>query len=167
MPSDSGQAVCTTTYAPAFEAFTGNVIATCAAAGGGTDDLTLIAQAKGILVRAGLYQPGDFNGVDIRWCALSNATGMTPASNRIFLHPSLQGSPFDLATVLAHEMVHIKQFRRWGTLGFACRYGEQVAAGRGEGRANSVEAEAYQFQDRAAARIAHALRQLPGRGPTR
>ena len=53
----------------------------------------------------------------------------------------------ELARLLAHEMQHIRQYNRWGLNGFACRYSNEVLAGRGSRRGNEVEDEAYEFSD--------------------
>lgn len=135
--------------APPFEAFTNPVIAYCANWPGRADDLHLVEHAKATLIRAQLVAPWAFSGVDIRWCPLSNGSGMAPARNRILLHPDRKHNAFGLAVLLAHEMKHKEQWDRWGD-DFKCRYGGQMLQGRGQGRGNDVEREAYEFEDHAA-----------------
>ena len=79
---------------------------------------------------------------------------MVPSHNKILLDHSYQeASKVELARLLAHEMCHIRQYRRWGTSKFRCEYGEQWAGlvkhgfGAASGRSNSVEKECYQFED--------------------
>lgn len=128
-----------------FEDYVHSVVAVCANSPGRSADLNLIDDAKNTLIGAGIYPQSDFSGVDIRWCDLRAASGMTPVKDHVLLNPNLKSDAAGLAEVLGHEMVHIAQFRRWRTDDFECRYSQQLP--KGTGRDNSVEEEAYAFQD--------------------
>jgi len=133
---------------PPYEGFTHSVMAFCANWAGRDNDLIVIERAKRILIFAGLIGWSEFQGVDIRWCPLSKGTGMTPAPNRTLLHPNLKGDLWNLTLVLAHEMTHIRQYRNWGQDDFECKYGgELLRTGFKQDRSNSVEKEAYDYQD--------------------
>ncbi len=129
-----------------FEALTHSTIAYCANWTGRADDLDDISRAQRTLEIIGIAKPGELSGVDIRWCPL-NGSGMVPESGRILLHPNLKKDLFNLHATLAHELQHIRQHRRWGSDEFKCRYSRELVAGRGQGRANSVEREAYEYED--------------------
>ncbi len=129
-----------------FENYVHSVVAFCANWGGRDDDMGLITQAQNILVATGSVPAPAFSGVDIRWCPLGGqANGMTPVRDHVLLNPSLKGDIGWLAINLGHEMKHIEQYRRWGTDDFECRYSHELP--KGTGRDNSVEDEAYSFQD--------------------
>lgn len=63
----------------------------------------------------------------------------------------VDADPFSTArslTLLAHELVHVDQVRRLGgERAFACAYGRGYVEG-GSYRANPLEVEAYEFEDR-------------------
>jgi hypothetical protein len=128
-----------------FETYVHGIVGACANWNGRDADLNLIEQAKSVLINSGVRSQSDFNSVDIRWCPLNQASGMTPVRDHVLLVPDLKGDLAQRAIVLGHEMKHIEQFRRWGADDFECRYSQQLP--RGTGRDNSVEEEAYAFQD--------------------
>ncbi|MBO6718845.1 MAG: hypothetical protein JJ913_12880 [Rhizobiaceae bacterium] len=144
--ADPAMLLCRDTYLPAYQAFTHSVIAFCANWEGRASDLDLIEWATEYLVELNLFDWAEFDGVNMRWCPL-NGTGMVPAANRILLNPNLKSNPYEVAATLAHEMIHVRQFRRWPNDEFECRYGEQLVKGHGQGRANAIEDEAYAFED--------------------
>lgn len=149
--------------ANAFFAYTGSVEAICAndILNGNQHGRDLIEDAKDVLYEKELFAPSDFDGIQIQFCtALQvveipnigswSAYGMVPSSNKILLHPDYLNENSDyLALLLAHEMVHIQQHRRWSSVGFGCRYQEELWSGNGQGRKNSIEKEAYKFEDEA------------------
>lgn len=166
--TDPEREICRNTYLPFYRNFVQGVITYCANWPGRADHRSAIEDAKQLLIQADLFQAGEFNGVDIRWCPL-RASGMVPAAERILLHPDLRSNRVRLAVVLAHEMVHIRQFRRWPNDGFECRYGRELALGRGQGRSNSLEREAYDFEPHAEAaimRVLNARMSMPQPTPT-
>lgn len=130
-----------------FENFTHATIAYCANWQGRADDLFLVEDAKAYLVQLGLAQMSEFSGVDIRWCPLRGG-GMAPEADRILLNPSLKNDRRQLVATLGHELQHMRQYRRWRSDDFKCRYSKELAAGKGQERANYVEREAYEFEDR-------------------
>ena len=61
--------------------------------------------------------------VTIEWCPLTHALGFTASGQHIYLDAGLRVGTVDLvAEVLAHELVHVRQFRALGTDGFKCAY---------------------------------------------
>jgi hypothetical protein len=136
----------------AFDAVVAPIIARCSSYTGRLERADLIKQARDTLVAKHLIPASAFEGVTIHWCPL-NGSGMVPEKNLILLNPALQSSLFKLTSILGHEMKHVEQYRRWGTDGFKCRYGEEIANLKGQGRSNSVEREAYEFQDRVEAAL--------------
>jgi hypothetical protein len=145
-PTDPGKSLRTQCKIP-FENYVNATIAACANWAGRDDDLEQIQWAKNVLIGTNLIGANEFNGVDIRWCPLGGmASGMTPAKDRVLLNPNLKGNTAEIAITLGHEMTHIRQYRRWDTDDFECRYSQQLVS-NGTGRGNSVENEAYAFQD--------------------
>ena len=147
-PTDIRRQLEQTCKAP-FESFTHGTIAYCANWGGRADDLHLVEDAKAHLVRLGFARMSEFSGVDIRWCPL-NGSGMAPETGRILLHPSLKNNQRALVKTLGHELLHMRQYARWGGDSFKCRYSQELANGRGQDRGNHVEREAYEFEDKVA-----------------
>ncbi|NOT41878.1 MAG: hypothetical protein HOP13_15460 [Alphaproteobacteria bacterium] len=129
-----------------FESFVQPVIAYCANWNGRADYLDQVEEAKRALAATGLLNWGQFTNTDIRWCPL-NGTGFAPQPGRILLNPSLRGNRVELAVTLGHEMKHMSQWREMGENGFKCGYSQEMLAGRGQGRANSIERAAYEFED--------------------
>ncbi|CAN5210342.1 hypothetical protein BH10PSE6_BH10PSE6_11470 [soil metagenome] len=132
-----------------FERFVSPILARCVTFAGRAQDAQMIDQAREMLINAHIVGRAAFEGVDIGWCDLTNSSGMVPDRDRVLLHPGLKGDTVGLAVVLAHEMKHVEQYRRWGSDDFKCRYVDQLIKGNGHGRSNGVEAEAYEFGDRA------------------
>lgn len=106
--------------------------------------------AIGRLVDAGFFTPTDFTRVAIGWCPLARAIGFTPDAGRIVIDVGLKGGSVDLiAEVLAHEMIHVRQFSELGARGFKCHYiNAFLSCGACQDRAHDLEAEAYRFQDK-------------------
>ena len=148
-PREQFETLGTAACAAPFEAITGAVIARCSNWDGRIDDQHLILQAVDVLQGAGIIQPSELNGVQIRWCPLQNAHGMAPDRGRIYLDTSLKGNAFDTASTLAHEVVHIRQYRRLGSEKFKCFYSREYAnCGGCQNRRNLYEREAYDFEDK-------------------
>lgn len=133
-----------------FLAYTGSIEAFCA-----NDILSmnergnrLIEEAKRLLDRKEVFQLWDFKDIEIRFCTYLGdfAGGMVPSSNKILVNGDyLNKSASQLAVLLAHEMIHIQQHERWSSIGFACRYQEELWSGHGFRERNSIEKEAYDF----------------------
>ena len=75
------------------------------------------------LVADGIATNTEVAGLEIRWCDLTSAMGFTPSARQIYLDTGLAAGTQDLiAEVLAHEIVHTRQFERLGEAGFKCAY---------------------------------------------
>ncbi len=138
-----------------YQTITNVVISQCSNWDGRLDDQHLIEQAKNILVSNGIFPQSEFNGIQIRWCPLSGAHGMAPDRGRIYLDASQKEAVSeDIAVLLAHEMVHVIQYRRMGTDNFKCEYSRKYAeCGGCQDSRHSLEAEAYSFQHDVAKRL--------------
>lgn len=86
------------------------------------------------------------------------AAHITPTSSEILLHSNIKRYPFDdirVASTLAHEMVHIQQFRRMGSGNFKCTYAQQYIECAGcQNERHPLEREALQFEAFAIRRLA-------------
>lgn len=148
----------TQTCAAPFQAITGVVIARCSNWDGRTSDQHLIQQAAQILTSAGIIQPNELSGVQVRWCPLQGAHGMAPDRGRIYIDTGLKGNLFGTASTLAHEVVHIRQYRSAGTDRFKCDYSRQYAeCGGCQDRRNRFEREAYDYEDQIRLRLSQAV----------
>lgn len=139
-----------------FDSVTKPVIASCANERGREQDGALIEKAKRLLVDKNLLAESDFSGVDIRWCSLRSAEGMSPDENKIFLdvHRKTE-DPVDAAVLIAHEMTHIGQYRRLGAARFKCDYSRMYLACRGcQDNRHPLEREAYAREDVVRAKFA-------------
>ena len=108
----------------------------------------LIRDTKNLLVRRGYFTKPFVDSVSYRFCRVISigAAGMAPASNVVLFADKYRfRKPCNFAWLMAHELKHIEQYRRWGTGGFACRYSGQLVRGRGFKWRNYVEREAYEF----------------------
>lgn len=142
-----------------FQAITGVVIARCSNWDGRVDDQHLIGQAIEVLLRARVATRGDFRGVQIRWCPLNGAHGMAPDRGRIYLDTSLKNDAFGTASTLAHEVMHVRQYRRMGTDKFKCTYSRKYTECRGcQDSRHPLEREAYDFERNIQQRIVQAMR---------
>jgi hypothetical protein len=107
------------------------------------------------LLGAGLAERAEFEGVALAFCPLPGAVGMAPAPDAIFLDPALLDRPREIAAILAHELEHIRQFRRMQEGAFECSYARHFIACDGcQDEGHPLEAEA----DAAEARARRALR---------
>jgi hypothetical protein len=154
-PREQVEVYGTQACAAPFQAITNIVIGRCSNWDGRLDGQNLISAAINRLQSTGIMSAGELNGVQVRWCPLSGAHGMVPDRGRIYLDVSLQNDPFSTASTLAHELAHIRQYRRMGTDRFKCDYSRQYAeCGGCQDRRNSFEREAYQFEDSIQSRLA-------------
>lgn len=153
-PIEQGKIYGTQACAATFQTITGVVIARCSNWDGRLDNQPLIDDAMNLLQNAGIMSPGELNGVQVRWCPLSNGHGMAPDRGRIYLDTSLQGNRIRTASTLAHELTHIRQYRRLGTDRFKCDYSRQYTeCGGCQDRRNAFEREAYDFENSIASRL--------------
>ncbi len=115
----------------------------------------LLDEARAKLIDSGFYDAADFDRLEIRWCPLTNALGFTRDAGHIVLASGLALGSADLvAEVLAHEMVHARQFRERGADGFRCDYVNAFIACAGcQDRGHALEAEAYTLQDKVRERL--------------
>jgi hypothetical protein len=127
----------------------------CQANTTGTPAPALLIEARDKLIRAGFYTAADFDELDVRWCPLTNALGFTRDAQHILLASGLALGSADLvAEVLAHEMVHVRQFRQRGADGFRCDYVNAfIACAACQDRGHTLEAEAYALQDQVRVRL--------------
>jgi hypothetical protein len=66
--------------------------------------------------------------------------------NAIYLKPKFDFSNVDFKRLLVHELVHVLQYRKFGTeMAFACAYGIGFAKGGFKYRDNPLEKQAYDF----------------------
>jgi uncharacterized membrane protein len=139
-----------------YQTITRGVIAQCSNWSGRTNGQDIIQDAVQRLVSAQVFRQDEFNGVEIRWCPLSNAHAITPDRGRIYLDWSRRGDdPDDIAVLIAHEMTHTRQYRRMGTDNFKCTYSQDfVGCGGCQNRHHALEREAYDFEPVAATKLA-------------
>jgi hypothetical protein len=111
------------------------------------EDQMLIEGAKNLLVDADVVRREEFDGLTIRWCAIA-AYGIAPNNGRIYLSLKAKTDhPVNRASLLAHEMTHIRQYRRMGAVQFSCQYSQQyIAAGGRQDESLPLEAEAYNHE---------------------
>jgi len=113
------------------------------------DKRELIQATKTILFNKGYFREADFSGVDIRWFPLLKSTsGMVPDRSKLLINVShTEDSARQLAPIMAHEMVHIKQYIGKGSNDFKCQYSEQFLKCGYQNRGHPLEKEAYEFED--------------------
>ena len=133
--------------AATIEAVTAPIEAVCANDPQRMEGREILEDAKGLLVTLGAFAADEFDGVEIRFCSsMAYGSGLTPSPSKILLHTTyIDEDEETVALILAHEMIHIRQYRAWGTEGFQCRYGVEVASCNCWGPGNAVEDEAYDF----------------------
>ena len=128
-------------------------------------DVLKIGSARYALTRYRLASDEDFNGVAIYFCKNTSRKCVVPDRDTIFLHSSLKDvDEKTLGKYLAHEIMHVRQYRREGTDKFKCDYtrsmGSCLASNLNRGVANlvrdgycqnsatnSYEREAMQFRE--------------------
>lgn len=132
-----------------YQSVTAVVIGRCSNWDGRLDDQHIIQSAKQRLIASGLFQAREFDGIQIRWCPLQGAHGMAPDRGRIYLDTSAKSDhPDNAAALLAHEMTHIRQYRRMGTDQFKCEYSRKyVECGGCQNESHPLEREAYEFEN--------------------
>ena len=74
----------------------------------------------------------------------------------IFVRPGvLDAEPSRIAGLIVHELVHVAQWRRWGTVGFLARYTSDYVKHRRDGWSHSQAYLAVRFEVDARARASH------------
>lgn len=149
------EAVCGSVYF----GITQPVVAACSNFDNRLEGQLQIDSAKQVLIHAGLFQPNEFDGVQIRSCPNFSGEGIAPEAGRIYLQPrNVFGDLGRLSHLLAHEMTHIRQHRARGLSRFACDYSrEYTGCGGCQDRRNGLEREAMDFADTNWSRIAASL----------
>mmetsp|Transcript_31424 Transcript_31424/g.63864 ORF Transcript_31424/g.63864 Transcript_31424/m.63864 type:complete len:386 (-) Transcript_31424:2967-4124(-) len=143
------RALCKST-AGTFEVITDSIEAACANDPSRMEARGLISEAKDLLVSKNLFSRSEVDSVEYRFCSYLGdfAGGMAPSKGKVLLHTDyVSSSKSDLAHLLSHELTHTRQYHRWGTDGFNCRYAEALASGNGFGKSNRIEKEAYDFDE--------------------
>jgi hypothetical protein len=113
----------------------------------------MIQDALQTLLSASVITQADIQGVNISWCQGDFAgSGIAPSANEIVLNKKLKESPIAVATTLAHEIMHVRQYRRARTQeDFKCDYAVKfIACGGCQDKQHSLEREAIDFEERAA-----------------
>lgn len=135
-----------------------------------TSDKTVIDAAKKLLVDNQLVPESEFSGVNIAFCEFGHGAGVAPDRDTVFLHPVYRTSGLrpqqliPLAALMAHEMMHVHQYRVWGTDKFKCDYARQMAeCGLCQDRSNSIERTAFEEEDRVRAALKARFPNTPGR----
>lgn len=108
-----------------------------------------IDEAERFLVAGGYFAAAELSGVTVRWCELAPlAHGLTPDGHTVYLSTERENdSLVALAALLAHELTHVRQFRRLGAEGFACDYSlKLLACGGCQDERHPLEREAYDLQ---------------------
>lgn len=110
------------------------------------DELTA---ATASLVDAGFITPHEAATIAVSWCSLEHVLGFTPDAAHIFVNEDLEaGGTALLAEVIAHEMIHTRQYALRGGNRFKCDYvAAFIACGACQGRGHRLEREAYEYQD--------------------
>jgi hypothetical protein len=129
------------------------LVAACRASGWSSPGLTSPAVDR--LVDAGLFGRGDFSGVRIRFCGTARARGFTPDGRNIFLSSSVaKKGQVQIAALIAHEMVHIKQYRRMGDSETRCAYARaSLKCNHCSNASHPMERPAYAMERKAGGRL--------------
>jgi len=129
----------------------------------------LLKASRDALIREGLFGAREFDGLTLRWCALGKSiNGLAPDRDVVCVSDVWlrRADRLEAAISLAHEMIHVRQFRRLDGTGatFKCEYAKEFirCGGRQEG-CISFETEAYDFEDRVACPRLAAIYLKPGR----
>ena len=95
------------------------------------------------------------HSVRIAFCPLGSGTGIVPMPGQLYLDDGLIALSTDgLAEIIAHELVHLRQFAELGPRGFKCEYVRAMfACGGCQDRRHRLEREAYAEQDRIRERL--------------
>lgn len=120
----------------------------------GLENRDMIAAANDLLVERGIYTQEELEGVDVRFCSkLKNGVpgltllGFTPSADLIWLDVSwLNADAAEFAILMAHEYVHIQQWREYDDKFILCEYAENTLSGV-PAEEIWIEVEAYGFQE--------------------
>lgn len=119
-----------------------------------------------LLLANGFARVQEFEELEIRSCRFGDpgdnggtVRAMVPRSDLILLSNDYESwGQTTVTTLLAHELVHVRQRRALGSAAYDCLYGSYLRKGLGFGRHNPFEQEAYEFGKRVANRL---RRQVP------
>lgn len=138
-----------------FHTVTSAVIARCSNWDARLDGQPEIQKAIATLTDAGIFAANEFNGLQIRWCPLSGAHGIAPDRGKVYLDiGQINDNPENIAALLAHEMTHIRQYRRMGTDEFKCEYSRKFVECQGcQDERHSLEREAYGLENQVYERL--------------
>ena len=134
--------------AQGFEIISKPVIYQCSNWDGRLQDQEKIIDAKNLLINKRIIEGQEFNGVEIRWCPFIESAGMAPDREVIYIDTDYKAIHVkELSALLAHEMIHISQYRKMGTDNFKCTYSKQfVECGGNQDRCMALEREAYDYE---------------------
>jgi hypothetical protein len=131
--------------AAAFQVINQAVIAHQGTYGAGSE--RMLNHAKQILIDLRLFSESEFENVTIRWARLIGE-GQTPDRNTVLISENYQNDLFSTTSILAHEMIHVRQYRRLTTDEFKCRYSRLFLRCIGcQDNRHDLEAEAYAFNE--------------------
>ena len=115
------------------------------------EDVVRLDDAKDILTTAKFFTREELDRVDYFFCPLleiTNSGGFAPSERAAIFNVDLRERPLlSLASLMAHEVKHVRQYQQMSFAGFACKYTAELLAGNGFGPENEIEAEAFAFQD--------------------
>lgn len=140
-----------------FEAVTKYVLIRQGSYSAGSD--RLLNAAKDAVIRAGAIQPEEFNNVHVRWCQIWGH-GLAPDRDTVCINEGYlrDNNLMETAITLAHEMFHIRQYRRGTTDQFKCDYARQFVECAGcQDQGLPLEAEAYAFENQVGPAIGRAV----------
>ena len=144
-----------------YESLTKAVIARCSNWDNRLEGQDIIDQAIDTLIEVGIFSRATFGSTQIRWCPLTPGTaGMAPDRNRVYLDSALKNSdPIHIASTLAHEMIHVRQYRDASSSeSFKCAYSRKyLECGGCQNRRHPMEREAYDFEDNVETKLFNAL----------
>ncbi|MBY3441766.1 hypothetical protein [Rhizobium laguerreae] len=114
----------------------------------------MLDEAKSILIDAGIINANEFANVSVRWAKLVG-DGQAPDRGSVLLSDTFlkEKNLLGATTTLAHEMIHIRQYRRMGTDNFKCEYSKSYVRCGCQNYNHPLEAEAYRFENRIGARV--------------
>lgn len=132
--------------AAAFQLINNYVIISQGSYAAGSDALLL--RARSVLIGTGLFQAHEFSNVQLRWAQI-RGHGQAPDRNVVFISDEYLRSQdlYSVASIMAHEMVHIRQYHRMKTTDdFKCKYSQEyVRTGGRQDNEHYLEREAYEF----------------------
>jgi uncharacterized membrane protein len=132
-----------------YQGITTAVIADCDNWPGRLSDRDLIEEAKNLLIDNEILAASEFENIQIRWCPLRKGSGIAPDRGRIYLNSNSKNDDIEnIAALLAHEMIHARQYRSMGSDKFKCEYSRHFVACNGcQDDRHPMERDAYTFEE--------------------